>query len=189
MKIIGLTGASASGKSTVSKIFSEFKAEVLDADKIYHELLANSKQMQAQIIHEFDLKSNKIDTKKLGEIVFSDKNKLKKLNEITHKFVRDEFEKKINQTTSEILILDVPLLFEAGFDKYCNKTIGVISKTDIKIERICKRDNVLEEYAKKRLENQKTNDFFLENCDIIIENNDTFEVLYEKCSKIIMGEK
>ena len=184
MIIIGLTGASGSGKSSVSKIFLNFGAVILDADEIYHTLLQNSVEMKKEIAQNFQLLHTKIDTKKLGKIVFNDKDKLLMLNKITHKYVTLEFEKKMIEINTNLLILDVPLLFEANFDKYCKKTIGVIASEQNKIDRICKRDNISQEYAKNRLKNQKSNDFFMQKCDIIIENDSSLDNLYKKCDDV-----
>lgn len=191
-KIIGLTGSSGSGKSTVSKIFSDLSAKVINADDIYHDLLENSTQMKAELAEAFGIDSDKIDRKKLGEIVFSDKQKLAILNEITHKYVTIEFEKQLfNVMHNDIVILDIPLLFEAKYERYCDKVIGVISSDEHKLARLCSRDGITVDYAKKRLSNQKNNEFFIKNCDIIIDNDGDLNSLQQKCQTIYksIGEK
>lgn len=187
-RVLGLTGSSGSGKSTVSHIFKELSAKIISADDIYHSLLENSSDMKLEICQNFDLKE--IDRKKLGEIVFSNKDKLLKLNEITHKYVGKIFEKELYSTIdSELIILDVPLLFEANYQKYCDEIIGVISDFNTKIQRLCMRDGISFEYAQNRLKNQKDDLFFLKNCNIIIENNDNLDSLYLKCQQIYNNNK
>lgn len=192
-KIIGLTGTSGSGKSTVSGIFNKLCAKVISADEIYHNLLENCDDMKREISESFDVDCKDIDRKKLGKIAFSDKSKLLKLNEITHKYITHEFEKELFcSINDEFIILDVPLMFEASYDKYCDKVIGVVSNEERKIERICKRDGVNYDYAKKRLESQKKDSFFYDKCDIIIKNNDDFSSLYKQCEEIynkVRGER
>lgn len=184
-KIIGLTGASGSGKSTVSDIFSELSAKVISADDIYHNLLENSSEMKVEISKNFAIDCDKIDRKKLGEIVFADKSKLKILNSITHKYITKAFEKELFSTIdSNVIVLDIPLLFEANYQRYCDKVVGVIANNDEKISRLCVRDGISEEYAKIRLKNQKSNEFFKENCDIIIDNAGDLNELYKKCENI-----
>lgn len=191
MLILGLTGTSGSGKSTVSSIFANLGATIVDADKIYAELLLNHRPMIDEIANNFDvITDGKIDRKKLRDIVFIDKNKLILLNKITHKYVLQTISEQISQA-KDIAILDVPLLFEAGLDTKCDKVLGVICSDENKINRICNRDGVSKEDAIKRLENQKNNCFFIENCDIIIENDCELDVLQSVCTKIYneLGEE
>lgn len=185
--IIGLTGASGSGKSSASKIFANLGLTVIDADKIYHDLLQNCSEMKTEINDNFDgvLYNNQIDRKKLGEIVFEDTDKLLNLNKITHKFVTAEVKSQIINAKTTV-ILDVPLLFEANYHDFCDKTIGIVANDDLKIARICKRDDISILDAKKRLKNQKNNMFFYENCDIIIENNLSFACLTQHCKQVLI---
>lgn len=186
MLILGLTGASGSGKSSVSNLFSNLGAIIIDADKIYADLLLNHRPMIDEIAENFDvLIENQIDRKKLREIVFLNKEKLNLLNKITHKYVLEQIFLEINHANDKnIVILDVPLLFEANLENKCHKILGVIANEDVKISRICKRDGIFKEDAIKRLKNQKNNDFFIKNCDIIIENSEDFEKLKSNCKKI-----
>ena len=188
MTILGLTGSSGSGKSTVSSIFAEFGAYILDADEIYANLLLNCDKMKLEISNSFDvLTDNQIDREKLGSIVFTNKDKLETLNKITHKYVSDFILNEIENVHLEnidVLILDVPLLFESNLDRYCDKILGVVSDDDVKLDRICKRDEISKEHAINRLKSQKDNCFFSKNCDIIIENNFDFAMLKLICKRI-----
>ncbi len=187
-QIIGLTGSSGSGKTTVCEIFAKNGFDIIDTDKIYHDLVENSLDMKNELACYFPqvFENSVLNRKKLGEIVFNDSEKLQKLNEITHKFVENEVILQIN--TKNKIILDVPLMFEAKFDKFCEKVIGVIANDEIKIKRICKRDSISEDYAKIRLKNQKNTSFYTEHCDIIIENNEDLLELSKKVLEIIEGE-
>lgn len=183
--IFGLTGNSGSGKSTVSNIFKELGAFVIDADKIYHDLLENSNEMKAEIVENFDvLVDEKISRKKLAEIVYKNKGKIHTLNAITHKYVIEKMENLIKKSENKFIILDVPLLFESGLNNICDKTVGVIADEYIKINRICMRDGISKEQAILRLSSQKNNMFFCDKCDIIIKNDGDINYLQNICKKI-----
>ena len=110
MKIIGVTGGIGSGKSTVSSMFRQFGAEIIDADEISRNVAKKTGSAFFEVVENFGLEilleNGEIDRKKLGQIVFSDKNKLVVLNEIIHKYVFCEMEKRIKESKAEIIILD-----------------------------------------------------------------------------------
>jgi len=189
--IIGLTGGIASGKSTVSKYLTEKGFKVYDADKIAKDI-SEKKIVQEEIILNFGDKilteDGKVDRKKLKEIVFADKDKLKKLNAIIHPKVIDFYRELKEKNTDETIIFDVPLLFEIGIDKFCDKILVVISDYDIQLNRIIERDNIDKELASKIIKSQISNEERIKKADIVIENNTSLEELYEKverfCEKI-----
>ena len=189
--IIGLTGGIASGKSTVSKYLTEKGFKVYDADKIAKDI-SEKKIVQEEIILNFGDKilteDGKVDRKKLKEIVFADKDKLKKLNAIIHPKVIDFYRELKEKNTDETIIFDVPLLFEIGIDKFCDKILVVISDYDVQLNRIVKRDNIDKKLASKIIKSQISNEERIKKADIVIENNTSLEELYEKverfCEKI-----
>ena len=189
--IVGLTGGIASGKSTVSKYLSEKGFKVYDADKIAKDI-SEKKLVQEEIILNFGNKilteEGKVDRKKLKEIVFADKDKLKKLNAIIHPKVIDFYRELKEKNTDETIIFDVPLLFESGIDKFCDKILVVISDYDVQLNRIIERDNIDKELASKIIKSQISNEERIKKADIVIENNTSLEELYEKverfCEKI-----
>ncbi len=189
--IVGLTGGIASGKSTVSKYLAEKGFKVYDADKIAKDI-SEKKLVQEEIILNFGDKilteDGKVDRKKLKEIVFADKDKLKKLNAIIHPKVIDFYRELKGKNTDETIIFDVPLLFESGIDKFCDKILVVISDYDVQLNRIVERDNIDKELASKIIKSQISNEERIKKADIVIENNTSLEELYEKverfCEKI-----
>jgi len=189
--IIGLTGGIASGKSTVSKYLAEKGFKVCDADKIAKDI-SEKKLVQNEIILNFGDKilaeDGKVDRKKLKEIVFADKDKLKKLNAIIHPKVIDFYRELKEKNADETIIFDVPLLFESGIDKFCDKILVVISDYDVQLNRIIERDNIDKELASKIIKSQISNEERIKKADIVIENNTSLEELYEKierfCEKI-----
>ena len=161
MKIIGITGNSGSGKSTISKLISKnYEAKIIDADKIAKEMTKNNGEYLQAIRQAFGndvIKNNELDRKKLADIVFLNKAEKEKLDGLTFEYVVEEIKKELeaNQNLDyQYIILDVPLLVESKLDKLCDYTIGVIAPQTEKIKRICKRDKLSKEKALQRLNSQ-----------------------------------
>lgn len=194
--IIGLTGGIASGKSTVSKIFRELGAEIIDAD-IKAKEISEREDVIKEIGNIFGKEvinsEGKIDRLKIKEIVFNNKEKLKKLNDSIHPKVMEEFKKiKENTGKNDIIIFDVPLLFESGMDKMCDKIILVFTDKKIQIKRMLERDGITEELAEKIINSQMSLEEKLNKSQIYLENNGTLEDLREKSETIyreLKGEK
>lgn len=186
--ILGLTGGIASGKSTVSNIFKKYGIYIADADKIAKEL-GNRKDVIDEIGEKISKtvidKNGSVDRAKLKEIVFSDKSKLEILNKIYHPKIREEFKKiKLNSSKNDIIIFDVPLLFETGMYTLCDKKTLVYVNEDIQIERLIARDGITKELAKKIIDSQMSLDEKKSKSDILIENNDSLEELEKKVEMV-----
>lgn len=193
MRIIGITGNSGSGKSTVSKMISEnYEAKIIDADKIAKEMtMNNGEYLQAikQTFGEDVIKDNTLDRKKLADIVFSNKTEKEKLDSLTFEYVvrriKEEIKKAQLKSDIKYIVLDVPLLFESKLNEVCNYTIGVTAPKIEKIKRICKRDKLSEEKALQRLNSQPDDEFFIQKCDFIIQNINN-EKTEEKVNEIML---
>lgn len=193
MRIIGITGNSGSGKSTVSKMISEnYEAKIIDADKIAKEMtMNNGEYLQAikQTFGEDVIKDNTLDRKKLADIVFSNKTEKEKLDSLTFEYVvrriKEEIKKAQLKSDIKYIVLDVPLLFESKLNEVCNYTIGVTAPKIEKIKRICKRDKLSEEKALQRLNSQPDDEFFIQKCDFIIQNMNN-EKTEEKVNEIML---
>lgn len=179
--IVGLTGGIASGKSTVSNYFREFGAEVLDADVVAKEL-SEKEENVAKIIEIFGNEildeNGNISRKKMRERAFLEKNKLKQLNELLHPQVIEVFKKKKENTKEdEIVIFDIPLLFEAGMENLCDTVIVVYISKRVQLERMTKRDRHGIDLAERIIESQMSMSDKIDKADIIINNNCTLEDL------------
>ncbi|WP_372713533.1 dephospho-CoA kinase [Ilyobacter sp.] len=187
--IIGLTGGIASGKSTVSKILSEMGIRVVDADLIAREVM-DSKDVVDKIVEEFGEeilnKNGKLDRTKLREIAFSSKERVKLLNSIVHPSVisRFEDEKKKSMITGEMLVFDIPLLYEAKMENLCNRVIVVYVDRETQIKRVMERDGSSRENAENIIENQMPLSEKLARSDIKIKNDGTIDELEEKIRDI-----
>lgn len=182
--IVGLTGGIASGKSTVSNILKKFGIYIADADKIAKDLGNREdviKEIQEKIAKDILDDKNNIDRVKLKNIVFSDKTKLEVLNSIFHPKIKEELKKiKLNSSKNDIIIFDVPLLFETDIYKICDKNILVYVDEEIQIQRLILRDKITRELAKKIIDSQMSLEEKKLKSDILIENNGTISELEEK---------
>lgn len=190
MKIIGVTGNSGSGKSTISRIIKDkCNGIIVDADKIVKQLEKTDSQYLKEIEKIFGTEAiinNQINREKMANIIFNDKKEKAKMDEITFKYVVKEIKQQINELKEkyDYIILDVPLLFESKLNQVCDYTIGIIAEDIDKIKRICKRDNINIEMAKKRINSQPDNTFYINNCDYII-NNTNIDELSTKVNEIL----
>ena len=188
--IIGITGSSGAGKSTVCEVLElNYNVKILNADKIAKKLSKKGTHYVIDIIKAFgkDIvdEEGELKRKKLAEIIYSDAKARQKLNDCTFKYIKKEIERQISKTPKDTtIIIDAPLLFESELDKICDKVIGVISKRELQLDRIVARDNIDYESAEKRLEAQKSNAFYKKNCDIIIENNNNYQHIENSVKKI-----
>ena len=188
--IIGLTGGIASGKSTVSKFFSNLSIPIIDADQISHDLTKINGSAYSEVIEYFGEnitgENGDIDRKKLGTIVFNSKSKKEKLESIIHPKVLSTIQAEIKSRRGEYKIIEVPLLIESGFQEFTNRILVVDCSTETQMERLMKRDEVTEEYAKNILSNQIDRETRLKfaNEIVINEKNNSLLKLEDQVKKI-----
>ncbi len=191
MQVIGLTGSSGAGKSVAAAFFQKHGIPVLDADAIYHEILARGGDCTRELAATFGVgvlgADGLISRGALASAVFGKKDTttlLHTLNKITHKYVMSEIKKRLQVLRgagTPAAVIDAPLLFEANAHLECDFVIGVIANKALRASRIMTRDGISREAAEMRLDAQKSDDFYRERCDYILENNtdeaDLFEAL------------
>ncbi|MGC5324262.1 dephospho-CoA kinase [Brevibacillus sp. SYSU BS000544] len=180
--IIGLTGGIASGKSTVSALLKERRIPVVDADVIAREVVEPGKSAYQQIVDAFGssilLPTGEIDRKALGEIVFSDERQRQVLNGIVHPQVRKEMTrqaKEASQSGHELVVMDIPLLFESKLQYMVDKIVLVYVPSDLQLIRLMERDKIDEEQAQKRIKSQFPIETKKNEADFIIDNSGTRE--------------
>lgn len=189
MIIVGVTGNTGAGKTTVSTIIkNNMNAVVIDADKISKDLMQPGEEYYEKILELFGRNEvlhsktsknrQKINRTKLAKIIFEDEEKREMLNTLTFKYVGKEIKKQILENKDrEMIVLDIPLLYEGGYDKICNYVIAVVSSEDAKIERIFQRDKISREEVKTRLKAQQTDDFFKERANYVINNPGSYRYI------------
>ncbi len=188
--ILGITGGLATGKSSVAQMFGKLGAKVVSADKIAHALLKPRGVYFKKILKEFGqeiLQNGEIDRKKLADIVFKDRKKLKRLESILHPQVRRVMEKEIQayrKIKSEgVVVLDVPLLFEAGLDKDVNYAIVVKASRKEQLKRAQKL-SLDKNKALERIRAQWPLGAKLRLADIVINNEGSKKKTEKEVKKI-----
>lgn len=195
IKIIGLTGQSGSGKSTVSEYFKKRNITVINADKLVREIYnANSpcvKTIAATFGDDVLDKNGEIIRPILAQKAFSSREATIKLNTVVHPFVTYEFLKQVNRALKnceKYVLYDAPQLFESNADLICDVIISVIANKEVRLKRIRARDNIDYNSAELRINAQFDEEFFRQNSDFIIDNNSDIEFLEkqaQRCFNII----
>ncbi|MBW2467975.1 MAG: dephospho-CoA kinase [Deltaproteobacteria bacterium] len=183
MQVIGLTGGIASGKSTVSAMLKKAGAIVIDADRIARAVVKKGLPAYREIVAQFGteilLPDGEINRNMLGDIIFKDHQKKMLLNSIVHPHVDKEVNgqiKKIQKTHPHALIvLDVPLLIEAGMHNNLSEIIVVYTPQDIQIQRLMQRDHISEADAHARVQSQIPIEEKKQQATIVIDNSGTIE--------------
>ena len=203
IKIIGITGSIGSGKSTVSEIMKQFGGNIINADEIAKELMKRSKPAYHLVVEYFGkdilAPDGEIDRKALGNIVFNDKEKLNKLNALTHKAVGNEIKMKILELKEELsklplkkgdfkfVILEVPIPVEEGFFDTADTIWTTTANNDTRIERIIKRNGMTENEAESIISSQMTNSEYEAIADTVIINEGDEEQLKKIVAKELIN--
>lgn len=188
--ILGLTGGIASGKSTVSAYLAQNGALIIDADLIARQVVAKKSSGLKQIVAKFGKEilttSGELDRKKLGKLVFSNKELLKALTDITGPLIRAEILREIEAAKKaqvKLVVLDIPLLFETGYQTLCDKVMVVTVPSEVQLERVMKRDNLSAAEARKRIANQLPTSKRNELADVLIDNSKSVAETYQQVLK------
>ncbi|MCQ5027719.1 MAG: L-threonylcarbamoyladenylate synthase [Oscillospiraceae bacterium] len=186
--VLGITGGTGAGKTSVLDVIREMGGVVVDCDAVYHEMLNGSEEMRntinAVFPGVFDA-DGKLNRQKLGEEVFSRRERLARLNDIVYHFVVPEVERRLGKDTG-LYAIDAINLLESGISELCDKTIAVTAPTELRVRRIMARDGISEQYARMRITAQKPDEYYRTKCDCELTNAaDTPESFREEAREFI----
>ena len=186
-KLIGLTGQSGAGKSTVAEVFAKHGAYVINADKIVAELYNAGSPCLKAVAAEFgqDILNpdGTLDRRKLAQRAFASRERTDALNRLVHPFVTARLFELLRGAEG-IVVFDAPQLFEANADVICDAVVAVTADKGIRVKRIIKRDVLSEEQAMLRVNAQHGEEYFRARADYIIENNTDEESLRSQAEKV-----
>ena len=184
--IIGITGGTGCGKTTLLSCVRERGGLVLDCDEIYHQLLQTDQQMMTAIADRFPgtVEQGRLNRKRLGGIVFSDRDALADLNRITHGAVKRQVQRCLAEHKG-LAAIDAIALFEGGLAELCDVTVAVSAPQEARVSRLMARDGISREYALARIRAQKGEAFFWERCGYVLDNDGSEEQVREKCQVLL----
>jgi len=184
--VVGLTGQTGAGKSTVSRIFSDNGFAVINADSVARKVVEKGSGCLDEIVDFFGEgilnEEGELNRRALAAIVFSDKAKLETLNTIIYPYITGEILRSIRRYSiqgNKLILLDAPTLFESRADDFCEIIISVLADEDIRRERIISRDSLTPEQAQRRMNSQLDEEFFKSHSDYIIHNNGELSTVNE----------
>ena len=192
--IIGITGNSGSGKTSISKLLKEkLGADNINADEVVKEMSMPEAIYYKEVIKAFGkdilLGNGEINKPKLADIIFESSEKRDVLNILTFKYIAQEIKTRADLSKSEIVIIDAPLLIESKLNEICDIVISVVADEDIKLKRICARDSIDENTALNRIKAQPKNEFYIKNSNlVVINNNSNLEKQVEGIKELINSE-
>ena len=189
--VIGLTGGIASGKSTVSAKLKELGAAVIDADLLARDVVRKGEIAYNKIVQCFGedilLPGGDIDRKKLGNIVFSDKEKLELLNSITHPEIINRMKERIQELKAEgakVIVVDAAILIEMGLHKYVDSVWVLSVDRETQLKRLAERDKYDYREAENRINSQFTNEVRKKYADVVIDNSKPIEEVEKRLEEL-----
>ena len=185
--ILGITGGTGCGKTTLLHCIEERGGLVLDCDAIYHRLVKEDRQMLTSIAARFPeaMEGESLVLKKLGKLVFADEKALLDLNAITHQAVKAEVLGELKRKQPELAAIDAIALFEGGLAELCDRTVAVIAPVEARIRRLMLRDQISESYARSRIAAQHEEGWFRDRVDFVLTNDGTAQEFQRKCGAFL----
>lgn len=189
-KVIGLTGGIASGKSTVANMIRNLKMPLIDSDQIAKEIMLKD-SVREEIRDAFgpDVfdEKGKLSRKRLAKIIYNDDEKRNILNQLVHPLVKEEILRQLNENylVDEIVFVDVPLLYESGFNEFMDKIIVVYVPKEVQLERLMKRDSIKELYARQKIAAQEDLELKTKKADYVIDNQRSVEYTNKQLHQVL----
>ena len=171
--VLGLTGGTGAGKSSALRAIESLGGQVIDCDRLYHEMLDTCAPLRDEIglsfPGAFDAEGE-LDRKKLGQEVFSHKDRLEQLNGIIFHHLVPEVRRRLAESDSKLFAIDAINLLEGGLDQLCDRTVAVTSPLELRVRRIMARDSIPEQYARLRISAQQPDEYYRSKCDCELNN-------------------
>lgn len=195
--VIGVTGGTGSGKSTVAKILKHLGAKVINADKVAREVVCKGQKAYNELLayfgNEIVDENGEINRKKLASIVFNDPQKLETLNAITHKYIAEKIAALIcsyyRRNSSEVIVVDAPLPIRHGFLDLVDKVWVVTADKETRVKRVMERDGLSAEEAVSRINSQMSEAEYLKLADEVLVNNGNVEELEKETVRLFFKIK
>ncbi len=194
MKVIGLTGGIGSGKSTVSQLFLELGAVILDADKVGHEAYQPGTEVWQEVVVAFGREiltpDGDIDRKKLGGIVFSNPESLARLNQIMHPRMFEMMKARIEQYRqqgTEVVVLEAAVLLEANWTPLVDQVWVTVASESTVVRRTKERTGLPEEQIRARIRSQLSSEERVKHADVVISNDGGLDELKTKVNELWEG--
>lgn len=190
-QVIGLTGGIASGKSTVSAYLKELGQTVIDADAVVHELQGKGGALYQVLVDwlgsEVLQPDGQLDRKKLSAFIFGSSEHLTKSAELQNPIIRQELKKRLDQALLEtdLVFLDIPLLYEQGYESWCDHVWVVYVDKETQVERLMARNGYTQEEAELRISRQMSLEEKKMRADKVIDNGASLEVLQERVQELL----
>jgi len=179
MRVIGLTGPTGAGKSTVAAAFAKRGALVVDADRKAREIVEKGHPCLAALAAHFGDDILNADgtlcRPALAAKAFSSAEQTQRLNSITHPFIIARSRDILQNSAVSLAVIDAPLLFESGMDSMCDETIAVLAPDGVRLARITQRDGIDSDKARQRMNAQPAEEFYCERATHILRNEGTFD--------------
>ena len=185
-KVIGLTGPTGAGKSSAAAVCKKLSIKHIDCDILARKAVEKGTNGLNAVVNAFGndiLNSDgSLNRKALAQKAFCDRMSTQLLNETLLPFIKELVLKEIE---GDFVLLDAPTLFESGINEICFKTVAVLSDSQIRLDRIMKRDNITKDAALLRINAGKTDDFYIKNCDFVIYNNEDEQTFNNEFSNLL----
>ena len=192
MTVIGLTGGTGAGKTTVLQLLKEHGGAALDCDRIYDELLETNEALRRDLCKSFGdaifSENGALDRKALASHVFSDASALRELNAIVYYYIGVEIRRRLTELKRQgvrLVGIDAVNLIESGLGELCETTVAVLAPDDMRVERITARDGITPDQAKMRISAQRGDDYYRKYAKSVLENDGDEAHLREKAEALL----
>jgi dephospho-CoA kinase len=191
IRVVGLTGQTGAGKSTVSQALRTSGIPVIDADQVSREVVDRDTGCIAELALAFSTcilnADGTLNRRRLADLVFGDREKLERLNRIIFAYIIEEIDRRVAEMDAEgrrLVVLDAPTLFESGADASCDMVVSVIAPEGQRLSRIMLRDRLTEEQAEKRIASQHPDEFYTGRSRHVIVNDGGLAELQNKAAAL-----